>query len=124
MYFVLLINGDEAGAAAAGPEAMAALMAEVAAFDQGLAAEGRKVARLRLDSPGTARTIRLAKGAKTVMDGPFSDTKEMLGGLWLFEAADMDEAMAVADRLPSVPFASVEVRRVSDGEVARVVEAL
>ena len=124
MYFVLLINGDEAGAAAAGPEAMAALMAGVADFDQGLAAEGRKVARMRLASPATARTIRLQTGAKTVMDGPFSDTKEMLGGLWLFEATDMAEAMAIADRLPSVHFASVEVRPVADGEVARVVAVL
>ena len=62
-------------------------MAEVGAFDGRLAAGGRKVARLRLEGPSNARTIRQRAGVKTVMERPFSDTKEMLGGPWLVARA-------------------------------------
>jgi len=60
----------------------------------------------------TATTIRLREGERQVQDGPFADTKERLGGFFLIEAADLDEAIRLANECPSAKTGSVEVRPV------------
>ncbi|MEM1024610.1 MAG: YciI family protein [Myxococcota bacterium] len=60
----------------------------------------------------TATTIRLRDGERKVQDGPFADTKERLGGFFLIEAADLDEAIRLANECPSAKTGSVEVRPV------------
>ncbi len=123
MHFLLMINADEAGATAAPPDEFASMMEAVDAFDKQITAEGRNVGSIRLQETSTAKTIRLREGKKIVMDGPYVDTKEHLGGLWIIEAADMNDAMSVAERLPAVIFASVEVRPALGIDLRKVVQA-
>jgi hypothetical protein len=59
-----------------------------------------------------ATTVRVRNGKKSVTDGPFAETKEQLGGYFLVEAKDLDEAMAIAERIPSAKSGSIEVRPV------------
>ena len=65
-----------------------------------------------LDSPTTAKTVRVRDGETLVTDGPFAETKEQLGGLMEIEAEDLDAAIAIASRIPVVFRASVELRPV------------
>ena len=74
--------------------------------------KGRNLGSIRLQPAGTARTLRNVNGQRLVTDGPFADTKEHLGGLWLIEAMDLDEALTIARRLPDNAFATIEVRPV------------
>lgn len=59
-----------------------------------------------------ATTVRVRNGKKTITDGPFAETKEQLGGYFLVEAKDLDEAMAIAERIPSATSGAIEVRPV------------
>ena len=63
-----------------------------------------------LQPTGTAQTVRVRKGETTVMDGPFAETKEQLGGYFLIEAADLDAALSWAARCPASGHGTVEVR--------------
>ena len=63
----------------------------------------------------TATTIRLRGGKRTLTDGPFADTREQLVGYYLVEANDLDEAIGLAERIPSARFGAVEVRPVIPG---------
>ena len=67
-----------------------------------------------LDPTNTAKTIRLSGGAKTVVDGPFAETKEQLGGYYLVDVDSIDEAVAMAKDLPLAEHSSIEVRPVMD----------
>jgi hypothetical protein len=79
---------------------------------QDLQNSGKYKASHQLQPIATATTIRVRGGKKAVTDGPFAETKEQLGGYFLVEAKDMDEALAVAARIPSVHRGSIEVRPV------------
>ena len=67
-----------------------------------------------LQPTSTATTVRLRNDKRVVTDGPFAETKEQLAGYYLIEAKDLDEAMAIAARVPSARFGSVEVRPVME----------
>jgi hypothetical protein len=70
----------------------------------------------RLHPASSATTIRVRGGKRLVTDGPFAETKEYLGGYFLLEAADLDEAIAIASRIPAARMACVEVRPVMPRE--------
>ncbi len=84
-----------------------------------LRAEGKLLESQQLEAPATARTVRIRNGRTTVVDGPFAETKEMLGGFNLIEAADMDEAVRIAAEFPWVKTGSVEIRPVRDFAAVR-----
>jgi hypothetical protein len=65
-----------------------------------------------LDSPKTAKTVRVRDGETIITDGPFAETKEQIGGLMLLDADDLDEAISIASRIPVALRASVELRPV------------
>jgi hypothetical protein len=65
-----------------------------------------------LDSPSTAKTVRVRGGETIVTDGPFAETKEQIGGLMVLDADDLDEAISIAARIPVAFRASVELRPV------------
>jgi hypothetical protein len=73
---------------------------------------GKYLGGHELQPTSTATTVRLRNGKKSVTDGPFAETKEQLGGYFLVEAKDLDEAMAMAARIPSATTGSIEVRPV------------
>jgi hypothetical protein len=106
--YLVLIYEDEAEYAVATPEVFAAVGADHMSFG-----ETHKAAILggnALQPTPTATTIRTdATGAATVTDGPFAETKEALGGYYLIEAADLDEAIAISKQVPA-RFGGVEIR--------------
>ena len=87
------------------------------AFGDGLRKSGRYVAAEALQRVETATTVRVRDGKVSVTDGPFAETKEQLGGFYLLECENLDEALAWARKIP-MPGGKVEVRPVMDYEAA------
>lgn len=108
MKYALLIYGKEDEWANAGPDDMAAIFAEHGRLSEALGASN--LAGEELDMSTTATTVRTANGDSIVTDGPFAETAEHLGGFYLIEAANLDEALAYAKMLSG----TVEVRPVVD----------
>ncbi len=79
-------------------------------YDDGLAASGQLILAQALRAPATARTVRVSDGKISITDGPFAEIKEVLGGIILFKAESMDEALRIASRSPLARFAALEVR--------------
>jgi hypothetical protein len=99
--------------------------AAYARFTDQLRDEGRLVACERLQPPETAKTVRVRSGRAAVTDGPFAETKELIGGFYLLEAEDIDEAVAIASRIPGAAYGCVEVRPVAeDAQTLRALGAL
>jgi hypothetical protein len=90
-------------------------------FDKadGLRADGRLLASQQLEAAATAKTVRVREGRMRVVDGPFAETKELLAGFNLIEAADMDEAVRIASEFPWTQTGCIEVRPVRDMEAVR-----
>lgn len=114
MRYMLLICGDEAIDAAMSGEEIETMIAEYHAFSADLQASGAYVASDRLHPVATATTVRVRDGELLTTDGPFAETKEQLGGFYLIDVADLDEAIGWARRVPSARHGSVEVRPIWD----------
>ena len=91
-------------------------------FTAAIRASGHFVGCNRLLPPGAATTVRVRNGKVSTTDGPYAETKEQLGGYYVIEAADRDEAIRVAARIPGAWIGCVEVRPVAEDE--RTLEAL
>ena len=92
-----------------------ALRDETLAYVESLRADGRLIDTQPLQSAATAATVRVRDGKVAVTDGPFAETKEQIGGFFLIEAADLDEAVRIAARWPSARLGTIEVRPLEDG---------
>lgn len=79
-------------------------------YNEELAGSGHYIAASALQPPSTAKTVRRRDGKVAITDGPFAETKEVLGGFLLIEARDMDEALRIAAKIPVGKFGSIEVR--------------
>ena len=117
-YAALLTNNadDVAAWEAMSPQDAAAARAQEvpkweALFSE-LAPTGALGDGFELDSPATAKTVRVRGGETLVTDGPFAETKEQIGGVMEIEAEDLDAAIAIAARIPVAVRASVELRPV------------
>ncbi len=111
MKYVLLLYTEESGL----PEHMSAedrqaFQADFRVFNDALREKNTLVDAMRLRHEGTATTVRVSEDEALVTDGPFAETKESLGGLFVLECADLDEALEWAKRIPSARIGSVEVR--------------
>ncbi|MFZ0680869.1 YciI family protein [Candidatus Binatus sp.] len=84
------------------------------AYDEELRRSGHYIVSDALERATTAKTLRVRNGKLSVMDGPFAETKEQLGGFILVEAKDMDEAVKLASKIPMAQHGSIEVRPVMD----------
>jgi hypothetical protein len=112
MKYILLIYGNEKSWAALTPTQVAGVMGEYREFTQSVQASGHMVGGDRLDSASTATTVRVRDGKTVTTDGPYAETKEQLGGYYLIEAKDIDEAIGIAARIPGATYGAVEVRPV------------
>lgn len=113
MQYALLIYGAEPTEEVGG-EAMEAEMAEYNAFTRHIAERGAFKGGEALYPTTTATTVRVRDGRTLTTDGPFAETKEALGGLYIVEAADLDEAIGYAAMIPGARHGSVEVRPIVD----------
>ncbi len=110
MQYMLLIYQSEDQRPA--PDDQRRIMAEYMAFTQDIVKAGKFKAGDRLEPSTTATTVRVRNGKTLTTDGPFDGTQEQLGGYYLIEAANLDEAVAIAGRIPGARFGSIEVRPV------------
>ena len=84
-----------------------------------LQAQGQLLDSRQLEAPDSARTVRVRDGRASVVDGPFAETKEYLGGFNLIEAADMDEAVRIAQSFPWSQTGAIEIRPLRDMDAVR-----
>ncbi len=110
MRYLCLIYQDEARWQAMSQAESAAVMREYYDFNDDVRESGHYLASEPLQPTETATTVRVRDGRRLVTDGPFAETKEQLGGFYLIEAADLDDAIDVAARIPGARAGSVEIR--------------
>jgi hypothetical protein len=116
MKYMLTLIGEEGGWEDASPEEMKAEMARWNALGGEMKAAGVHLAGEGLQESATATTIRIGEGGeRLVTDGPYAETKEQVGGFYLLECADLDEALEWAKKVP-LRDGGVEVRPVMDYE--------
>jgi hypothetical protein len=87
---------------------------ESAQLTQDLNAKGQYLAASPLHPVDTATSVRVRDGRRMVTDGPFAETREHLGGYYVIEAKDLDEAISIAERVPPVKYGTVEIRPVME----------
>ncbi len=112
-YMLLLYTAPEARPQPGTPE-QAAEMNKWFAFSNALVEAGAMVAGDPLHDVDTATTLRIRDGKTVTTDGPFAETKETLGGYYIIDVENLDEALAWAAKVPLAPYGSVEVRPVME----------
>ncbi len=113
MQYIVLIYGDEEKWSKVPPEQMAKLMDEYREFTQGIVKSGHFCAGGRLQPTSSATILREKSGKRLMTDGPFAEAKEHLGGYYLLECEHLDEAIAIAGRIPGLRFGdALEIRPV------------
>jgi hypothetical protein len=110
--YLLLIYANEAGIEAMDKAEMSTIMEDFGAFTDAIVKAGNYKGSNRLRPVSAATTVRVRGGKTLTTDGPFAETREQLGGYYLVEAADLDQAIAIAARIPGARYGSVEVRPV------------
>jgi hypothetical protein len=110
MQYLLLIYGNEAGMLAASKEQTSQMMAAYGAYTEAMKKAGVIVGGERLKPTSTATTVRVAKGKTEVLNGPYAETKEQLGGYFMIDVPDLDSALSWAARCPGANHGTIEVR--------------
>ncbi len=110
MQYLLLIYDNESERDRITDEERAEMMRAYGEFTRAIKESGQFVAGDALQSVSTATTVRVRDGNTLTLDGPFAETKEQLGGYYLVNASDLDEALALAARIPTAKRGSIEVR--------------
>lgn len=108
MQYMLLIYDTEGRKL--NPAEQGALMQEYMSFTQDIVKSGKFKAGDPLEPTSTATTVKVRNGRTATTDGPFAETKEQLGGYYIVEAKDLDEAVTIAARIPASRTGSIEVR--------------
>jgi hypothetical protein len=114
MRYMLLIYSDPSAGPAGGTPEWQAQMTTWDAYTKELQATGQMVAGDPLQGAETATTVRVRGGERLTTDGPFAETKEILGGYYLIDVPDLDEALAWAGKMPNIEYGTVEVRPLMD----------
>lgn len=108
--YICLIYDDEKAYESLPQEQVDAVMGEYFDLSDALAGSGQLIAAEALQPVSSATVVRVRSGRLSTTDGPYAETKEQLGGFYLVEAKDLDEAIRIAGRIPSARFGSIEVR--------------
>ena len=110
MKYLCLIYDEEKKKGAVSKSEADAFMGEYLAFTEGIRKSGHYLGGEALQPVQTATTLRVRNGKVSTTDGPFAETKEQLGGYYLIEAKDLNDAIQVGSRIPSAKTGSIEVR--------------
>ncbi|AGC46575.1 DGPF domain-containing protein [Myxococcus stipitatus DSM 14675] len=114
MKYLLMIYENEKLWESLSQEDTQKILGEYAVFTESLEKSGSYIAGEALEPTPTATTVRIRDGKRLTTDGPFAETREQLGGFYLVEAKDLDEAIAMASRIPNARTGSIEVRPIMD----------
>jgi hypothetical protein len=114
MRYLLLIYGPEWDSSQMTPEQQEAVMEEWTDYSAGLLKRGAMEGGEALESTATATTVRVRNGETVTTDGPFAETNEVLGGFYLLNCKDLDEAIEMAAACPGAKYGSIELRPVSE----------
>ena len=114
MRYLCLIYENEKNWESMPPAESEAVMGEYFAFTEDIRSNGKLVAGEALQPTPTATTVRVRNGKISTTDGPYVETKEQLGGFYLIDAKDLNDAIQVASRIPSARYGAIEVRPVVD----------
>ena len=112
MQYVLLIYQSEAESTPPSDTAANEMLAEYRGFTNSIKESGNYLGGEALQPVATATTVRLHGGKRLVIDGPFAETREQLAGFYAIEAADLDEAIEIALRIPGARYGSIVIRPV------------
>lgn len=110
MKYMLLCYDDEKAWEQSGKAVLQAAMQEAVALTHEIDAKGQYLLASPLESVSTATSVRVRDGKRTVTDGPFAETKEQLGGFYLIDVPDLDEAIRIAAKHPGARLGTVEIR--------------
>lgn len=116
MKYLCLIYDEEKTVAKMSQSESEAFMGEYFAFTDAIQKSGHHLGSNALQPVSTATTVRVRNGKVSTTDGPFAETKEQLGGYYLIEARDLNDAIQVASRIPSARLGCVEVRPIMEFE--------
>jgi len=114
MKYLCLIYDEEKKLEALTKAEMDGLMSEYFAFTREITASGHYLGGNDLQPVRNASTVRVRNGKVSATDGPFAETKEQLGGYYLVDARDLNEAIQIASRIPSARLGSIEVRPIQE----------
>jgi hypothetical protein len=114
MRYVLLICGDEKAMLGADPDDASAMLAEYATFGEEMGKRGVLQGGERLRPTSDATSVRVRDGEVLATDGPFAETKEQIGGFYLVDCKDLDDAIEVASKIPGARNGTIEVRPIWD----------
>jgi|SRR5688500_12424984 hypothetical protein len=114
MKYLCLVFNDEKKLDAMPKSEYDALVAEHLAYDEVLRKSGHFIVAEALQPVQTATTVRVRNGKLSTTDGPYAETKEQLGGFFLIEARDLNDAIQVASKIPSARIGSIEVRPIME----------
>ena len=114
MRYMLLIYESEANLQKMTEEDGNRIMGEYMAFTDDIRRSGQYVAGAPLQPTPSATTVRVTNGKTLTTDGPFAETREQLGGYYLVEAKDLNEAIALAARIPAARTGSIEIRPIME----------
>jgi hypothetical protein len=123
MQYLMLLYAAESSFNSLTPEQQKAGVEQYFRFTEEIKHNGKWVGSNRLAPVASATTVRVRDGKRVVTDGPFVETKEQLGGYYLIEAKDLDEAIAVAARCPGAQHGTIEVRPVWETGAAQAKRA-
>jgi hypothetical protein len=112
MRYALLICGDESAMSAASPAEAEASFGEYMKFGEDMTKRGVLTGGERLRPTTDATTVQVRDGEVLTSDGPFAETKEQIGGFYLVDCKDLDEAIEIASKIPGARSGSIEVRPV------------
>jgi len=114
MKYMLLIHDSEKAWAGLSEEDRQEIMAAYRRFSTEIQSTGQFISGSQLQATSNATSVRVRNGKRLVTDGPFAETHEQLGGYFLVEASDLDEAISLAERLPSALTGTIEVRPLAE----------
>jgi hypothetical protein len=114
MRYLCLIYSDEAQWTAMSKEETAKVLGEYFAFTDEIKASGNLLGGDSLLPTTSATTVRVRKGKLSTTDGPYAETKEQLGGYYLIQARDLNEAIQIAARIPGARHGAIEVRPIEE----------
>jgi hypothetical protein len=110
MKYMLLLYANEAAVLSASKEAAGQMLAAYGAYTEATKKAGVHVGSSRLRPTTSGTTVRVANGKTEVLDGPYAETKEQLGGYYMIDVPDLDAALSWAARCPAASHGTIEVR--------------